>query len=364
MNNKIYWLWFALKDLSAETSRKLLELYGGVKAVYDDNTYDKEGLRLHKDTLEKLRDKSLDKAEAVTERMDKLGGYILCIDDDEYPPLLRNIYAPPYILYCRGNHLDWKNMLTITIVGTRKYSSYGKRVTEHIAGGLSQSGAAIVSGMALGIDSIAGCKAIKSGGITVAVLGSGIDVVYPSQYAGLYDAICRKGVVISEYPPGTPPYRWNFPRRNRIMAGLSYGVVVTQAPRKSGSLITAAHAIENGRDVFAVPGSIFDMHQEGANALLQMGAKPVMNAGDITEDYPYIKLTPRNTEPKDKPAGIDTSSLSEIEKKIVRLLGGREMHIDELMAEAAGQSQEVGSALIMLEIKGIIHRKSGDRYYI
>lgn len=367
---QIYWIWLTLKSaLNPIMLDRLLEVYHTPENIYNQTDFSECGF-LSKRGVEQLSDKSLDEAKMTEDKVEKMGGYILTYDDEEYPPLLKKIYSPPYVLYLMGQRLKWDELLTITVVGTRKYSSYGKKVTETITKELSSMGATVVSGMARGIDSIAGCAAIRAGGKTIAVLGSGIDVIYPTEHKSLYNAIMKNGVVMTEFPPGTKPYKQNFPRRNRIMAGLSYGVLVSQAPRRSGALITAAHAIENNRDVFAVGGSIFDEEQAGANILIQMGAKSVMTAKDILDEFPYIKVEPLEQEcnivtermVRDKMSEIDLEKLDDVQKKIVKLLVNGALYSDEIIEHLDMAAGAVNPAVIMLEISGIIKKNSDNKY--
>ncbi len=365
--NTIYWLWFTLKEeLTEKTRSVLIEKYGNAKAIYDA----KEITDIHNlpdKAYKAIMDKSLDDANKVKAKIDAMGGYILTIEDSEYPSLLKNMYDAPYVLYMYGEHLDFDKMLTITVVGTRKATVYGEKVTEYLARELAEEGATIVSGMARGIDSIAGITAIKSGGKTIAVLGSGLDVIYPPEHRDLYDKISKNGVVITEYPPATRPNRENFPRRNRIMAGLSYGILVTQAPEKSGALITASYAIENGRDLYAVPSDIFDEYSIGSNRLIRQGAKAVMCAKDIIGEYPYLDIVPIaeqriEKQHKDKLKELDISSLNELQVKIVKQLNNQSMHIDEIAREIGIASFEINSELVMLELEGIIRKTNGNIY--
>ena len=365
--NIIYWLWLALKENISERTRiALLDKFINAKEIYNAKNFS-DIHNLSEKAENALLDKSLDIAREVKAKIEEMGGYILTIEDSEYPPLLKNIYDPPYVLYMYGEHLDWRSLLTITVVGTRIPTIYGEKVTEHLARELAMSGAMIVSGMARGIDSIAGITAMKCGGKTVAVLGSGLDVVYPPENKDLYDRISKNGVIITEYPPGTKPKRENFPRRNRIMAGLSYGILVTQAPEKSGALITASHAIENGRDLYAVPADIFDSESIGSNRLIRQGAKAVMCAEDIISDYPYLNIVPLSeikTEEKrrDKLKELDISALNELQIRIVTVLNNKSMHIDEIAREIGIANFEINSELVMLEIQGIVNKLNGNIY--
>ncbi|MBQ2758135.1 MAG: DNA-processing protein DprA [Clostridia bacterium] len=365
--NTIYWLWFTLKDdIKPKERIAVLEKYGNAKNVY--NATDMDGIHnLSDSTFKALMDKSLDDAKNINLKTEKMGGYILTIEDEGYPPLLKNIYDPPYVLYCTGERIEWEKLLTVTIVGTRLHDVYGQRVTEKLAKELALSGATVVSGMARGIDSIAGITAIKSGGKTVAVLGSGLDVIYPPEHAELYNEIRKNGVVMTEYPPGTRPLRENFPRRNRIMAGLSYGILVTQAPEKSGALITASYAIENGRDLYAVPADIFNADSAGTNKLIKQGAKPVTTADDITNEYPYLEIIPlseKRTEEKqrDKLKSLDLSALNDLQIKIVSELNNEPLHIDEISRITGVASFEINSELVMLELQGIVRKLNGNIY--
>lgn len=364
-NNTLYWLWLTLKNniKPKELSYLLAEgrNAGEIYAIDDP----KELSGLSEETVKAVMDKSLDEAKTVAEKIAKMGGYIVTIEDENYPQLLKSIYMPPYVLYMTGECLNWNERLTITVVGTRRYDDYGKRVTENIAKELAENGVTVVSGMARGIDSVAGLEAIKNGGKTVAVLGSGLDVIYPPEHAQLYEMIKKNGVVMTEFPPGTRPNKENFPRRNRIMAGLSYGVVVTQAPEKSGALITASHAIDNGRDVYAVPADITRIASKGSNGLISQGAKAVFCGMDIINEYPYANLKKNENKKvyeEEKLNNINFDELNELQIKIVKTLGNDRLHIDELLRKLKTESFELSSQLLMLEINGIVRKLNGNIY--
>lgn len=365
MENKLYWLWLTLKtEIKPKELSSLIEKNGGAGNIYaiEDS---KELSGLSEDAIKGVMDKSLDDAKEVAAKVERMGGYIVTIEDECYPELLRSIYMPPYVLYMTGERLRWEELLTLTIVGTRRYDDYGRRITENIAKELAEKGATVVSGMARGIDSIAELEAIKSGGKTVAVLGSGLDVIYPPEHAQLYEMIKKNGVVMTEFPPGTRPNKENFPRRNRIMAGLSYGVIVTQAPEKSGALITAAHAIENGRDVYAVPADITRAASKGSNSLISQGAKAVFCGMDIINEYPYANLNKTETKPvyvEEKLNNINFDELDEVQSEIVKAIGNDSLHIDELSRKLKKESFELNSQLLMLEINGIVRKLNGNIY--
>ena len=208
-------------------------------------------------------------------------------EDENYPRLLKEIYDPPQQLYCLGESKA-REKFPLAVVGTRKISFYGRKTTEYLVNGLCQAGLTIVSGLALGVDGLAHQIALENGTKTIAVLGSGLDTVYPPAHKKLAKRIVDSGgALVSEYPPKTQPSKMTFPARNRIVAGISLGVLVIEAPMKSGALITARFALEQGREVFAVPGSIYSENSQGCNLLIKTGAKPVTKVEDILETFNY-----------------------------------------------------------------------------
>jgi DNA processing protein len=276
---------------------------------------------------------------------------ILTFKDDAYPSNLRNIHAFPPVLYFRG-FVETLKQNSLAIVGSRKATAHGRQISEKIAFELANNGFVIVSGMARGIDSYAHWGALKAKGKTVAVLGCGLDVVYPLENKKLMNLINKNGVVISEFPPGTPPEAKNFPRRNRIISGLSKGVILVEAAEKSGSLITAELALQQGRDVFAIPGSIFNPYSKGTNFLIQQGAKLVQDTKDILEEYNII--TRGKTEAK--------ISLDSVQESIMKLFSTEPLSIDEIVNKTKLRPEQVLSQLSILEIKGIIKQLPGQRY--
>lgn len=373
MTNDLYWIWLASRKLNDKTLTVLLEVYGSANGIYNEREFN-EVRGLDNKTMSSLKDKNLHEAEKILLGTEAAGGYVLSWEDEEYPPKLRQIYNPPIVLYVKGLIPNWNQMLVITVVGTRTFGAYGKNATEFIVRGLTRKGASIASGMARGIDTVACRTAVEEGSFTIAVIGNGLDLVYPAENKGLFNRICQNGIIMTEYPPGSKPLKHHFPRRNRIMAGLANGVLVAQAPENSGALITATYAIENGRDVFAVPGDIFDMGHAGTNGLLQKGAKAVMNADDILVEYPYIKLKPKennkqNSLAREKSEEFNTSvnapakdaseGLTGLEADLVRLLSSGGRDLDSIIREIGGDASAVNAAVIMLEIQGRIKRSGG-----
>ncbi len=280
---------------------------------------------------------------------------IVTLKDESYPNNLKQIYDPPPLLYVRGD-LRTKDALAISIVGSRLTSNYGKAITERIAGDLAHYGVTIVSGMARGIDSAAHRGALSAGGRTIAVLGCGVDIIYPPENRRLFEEITAHGAVISEFPLSTRPEGANFPRRNRIISGLSLGVVVVQASSRSGSLITARLALEQNRDVFAVPGNVGIAGSQGTNRLIKEGAKLVESAHDILEEilprFQHDVLLAAEVKPP----------LAEGEDRVYCLLGDDPMHIDSIIARTGMGASRASAILLQLELKGLVQQLPGKRF--
>jgi DNA processing protein len=278
---------------------------------------------------------------------------IVTQEDEAYPRLLKNIYDPPYLLYYQGS-LPAEDDLCIALVGSRRSTPYGRHTAETIARELAEKGVWVISGLARGIDTWSHRGCLKGGGKTVAVLGSGIDLIYPRENKDLFREIISMGAVISEFPPGTPPLPQHFPARNRIISGMSRGVVVVEAAEKSGSLITVDFALEHGRDVFAVPGPVTSIMSRGTHRLIRQGAKLVENAFDILEEY---------LEVENPPVEFDLFSFSPKEREILELMMGGAAHFDVLVEKSGLPAGEMASQLTLWEIKGLIKQLPG-KYYI
>ncbi len=378
-NNVLYWVW--LTDICGVYNNDinaLLEQFDTVEEIYEATDYSSI-LNVKPSTLRKLRDKSLKKAEKVKENCGKIGAEIITFDDVRYPDMLRTIANPPYVLYMRGEIMKWDRILGIGVVGTRECSDYGHKAVDYIVKDLALCGATIISGMALGIDGLAARAALDAGNKTVAVLGTAIDNPYPWENRHLMQEIIENGTVISEYPPGAKGMRGSFPWRNRIISGLSKGVLVVEAPKKSGALITANYALEQGKDVFAVPGNIFKKESEGTNNLLSSGAKAVGSAEDILNEYVYeierlkIKKPPIVSKIFAKPEKVENeiklsiedkrfSGLADSDKKIISLLIEENMHIDDIARKSEIPMGELTTKLAMLEFSGHIQKIPGNNY--
>ena len=283
------------------------------------------------------------------------GGKMITLRDEDYPMRLKDIYDPPALLYVRGE-LRREDELAIAIVGSRKTSPYGRWFTEKIGQDLARHGVTVVSGMARGIDSVAHMGALQGGGRTIAVLGCGVDVIYPSENRNLFHQIIEHGAVLSEFPMGSPPEGGHFPRRNRIISGLSIGVVIVQASAESGSLITAGYALEQGREVFAVPGNVGAEGSRGTNQLIKEGAKLVESTEDILEEILPQWKREKEMLPK---AETPLPDLSEEEMLLYRLLGESPLHIDAIIRESQLDPGRVSGLLLNLELKGLISQWPG-----
>lgn len=298
-----------------------------------------------------------DFVESQLRAVERTGVKVLSLWDPEYPPLLKEIPDPPPLLFVLGDPSSL-SLQGVAVVGTRSMTSYGRSVTEELVRELVARGFAIFSGMARGIDGVAHRAALEGGGTTVAVLGCGVDVVYPPEHRKLRDRIVRQGAVASEFPMGTKPEAQNFPRRNRIISGMSLGTVVVESGDESGALITAAFALEQNREVFAVPGSIRAPKSRGTNRLIQRGAaKLVMDVEDVVQELPAPKgkvalRPPPSAEPE----------LSSSEREVLEGLSYEPKHVDVLSAEVGRSTPELLAVLLSLELKGLVRQLPGAQF--
>ncbi len=369
-NDLKYWL--ALKFVEKVGNvgfNNLVKAFGSPRAVFDAPLASLQKIdRLTRKTARDI--KTFDNwaiIEKELESADRLNVSIITSDSPLYPRLLLNIYDFPPILYVRGT-LSYQD-INVAVVGSRMASTYGRFTTERLCRELAMKGITVVSGMARGIDSAAHTGAIAGKGRTIAVLGSGIDVIYPSENRKLFEKIAENGAVITEFPFSTQPLASNFPARNRIISGLSLGVVVVEANEKSGSLITARVALEQGRDVFAVPGSIDSPGTKGTHRLIREGAKLVENTYDILEEIlPQVNLDSPTAEPSDENPAQDNAGESEVlntdEKAILRLIDKKPVHIDSLAADSGYQIHDILSILMSLELGGYVEQLPGKKFVI
>ena len=289
--DRLFWIWLSRRlGEGSKWYPILLERFG---APYDIFRADDEELaalmpEMSEKDRAKLCNKSLDEAYEILSVCRRSGYSLLCYDDKRYPLSYRSLLDPPLLMYYRGTLPDFQNRLLIALVGTRKMSEYGRRMTYKIAYELAHAGAVIVSGMARGIDGVASCAALAAKGSTVAILGSGLDVPYPPEHAGFQKILEQQAVVMTEYAPGSRPERHHFPHRNRLISGLCQGTVVIDADDRSGALLTADHALYQGRDIFAVPANVGDPNASGPNRLIREGVRVALCADDILNQYSLL----------------------------------------------------------------------------
>ncbi len=287
-------------------------------------------------------------------RSTRKGIHILTWDDETYPPRLKDIEHPPPVLYVRGEFLP-EDHFAVAIVGTRKVTSYGRQVTEELSTFLAANGVTVISGLARGVDAIAHSATLKAGGRTVAVLGCGVDRIYPPENRALADQMMARGALMSDYPVGTAPESSNFPPRNRIISGLSLAVIVIEAGETSGALITAEFAAEQGREVFAVPGNILAPQSKGTNKLIQNGALPLLTPQDLLQALNLTRVGEQKAARKILPA-------NEVEAQVLNALGSEPLHVDELRNQTGLPVEKVSAALVMMELKGMVRQVGGMQY--
>jgi len=290
------------------------------------------------------------------ERISTQGISVLTWEDEGYPRLLQEIYDPPPVLYVKGQLLP-EDEWAVAVVGTRAATAYGKEAATQIAGGLAHNGVTIVSGLARGIDSAAHRAALEAGGRTIGVLGCGLDIIYPPENRRLTAQIVQRGALISEYTLGTPPEGGNFPPRNRIISGISLGVVIIEAGSRSGALITADYALDQGREVFAVPGNIFRRASQGTNTLIREGATPVLSVEDILEALNLSMVSQQQ-------AARDIIPENETESRLLEYLSADPVHVDDIGQQVELPISEVTSALALMELKGMVRRVGGMHYVL
>lgn len=335
----------------------LLNYFDSLENAWRGSISDFMKAGLDKNTAEDLA-KHIENTDLDTEmeRLEKLGAKILTLEDENYPNMLREIFLPPAILYVRGEILE-EDENALSIVGARKVTDYGRQITKDLTYDLASGGLTIVSGLALGVDAVAHQAALEAKGRTIAVLGCGVDEIYPTTNTKLGNQIIESGAVISEFPLGTAPLKQNFPARNRIVSGLSLGTLVTEASEKSGALITARDALEQGREVFAVPGSLHNKNSAGPNNLIKMGAKPITAAKDIIEE---LNLENIASETKAKKVLPSTKE----EEIILNIIESEPKHIDIIVKEGELEAAQASSTLTMMEIKGKVKNLGGMVYTI
>jgi DNA processing protein len=358
MSDLRYWIGFNIvRGIGPVRLRALLDYFGDLERAWRASADELRHAGLDRRSLENLLTAraTLD-LEREVQRISTAGAQVLTWESPAYPRLLREIADPPPVLYVKGT-LTEDDAWAVAVVGTRRASAYGREVTRQLVGALARSGITIVSGLARGIDFEAHRAALDAGGRTIAVLGCGIDRVYPPEHRKLAAEIVAHGVLVSDYPLGTPPEGANFPPRNRIISGLGMGVLITEAGQGSGALITADFAAEQGRDVFAVPGSILMRGSAGTNALIQNGAKVVLSAVDILEELNLTMVAEQVEARQMLPADATEAAL-------LAHLSEEPLHVDDLQRQVGLPIAQVTSTLALMELKGMVRQAGGMKYVV
>ena len=356
MNDKRYWFGFNLiKGIGAVRMQALIQHFGDLelawRAAPNELAQAGLGLKLIERVVQAREHVNLEKLWAKIEAQ---GIRILTWEDELYPQRLKEIDQPPPVLYIRGEYLP-DDVFAVAVVGTRRVTAYGRQITEELAAYLAANGITVISGLARGVDAIAHQTALKAGGRTLGVLGSGVDRIYPPEHRALAEKMIERGAIISDYAPGTPPDASNFPPRNRIVSGLSLAVVVIEAGETSGALITAEFAAEQGREVFAVPGSILAPQSKGTNKLIQRGALPLLTVEDLMQALDLTRMGEQKAARKIIPA-------DETEARLMNVLGSEPLHIDEIRNHADLPIEKVSSTLALMELKGMVRQVGGMNY--
>ena len=365
----VYAIWLTqIMGYGNQKSKQLINTYGSARGVFDLKTAQIEQISyLTQQQKAALRNKNLDYANGVIHDCEHLNVSVYCYGEEGYPDCLSVIYAPPTVLYEKGHHYDYDTAPTFAIVGTRSLTEYGRRTSYDFAKDLSKSGMIIVSGMADGCDSQAHLGALKSGQPTVAVLGTGVDVVYPAKNRELYDYICSYGAVLSEYPPGTKATRYSFPERNRIISAISMGTLVVEGNLDSGSLITADHANNQGKDVFVIPNNIYAENSRGTNQLLKEFALVAVCPNDIVERYiehfpEYLYQEAKEHKVSHEQYLKALKELSDEEKILLEQITEKPRYVDDLVRRSGLPVGKVNGLLTLLMMKDIIYCVPGNAY--
>lgn len=399
-----YWLWLTTRrGLGAKSAQRVLERFGTPEGAFFADPSEYERIPdLSPQGRASLEQKGLEEADKILGDCDRLGIQIMTLQDADYPERLKHIYDPPLVLYRKGRAIPFDEEVTIGMVGTRSCTPYGEKMAGRLALGLARSGAVTVSGIAQGIDAACIRGALKGGGTVVSVLGCGIDVRYPACNRGLYEDVAAVGALLSEYPPGTEPIGSHFPIRNRIISGLSLGIVVVESPLKGGAMLTADHALEQDREVFAVPGPADSPASAGCNQLIGEGAaKLTETVWDILEEYvdryPQKLSRTRGLTPEqeaqrlEEPAGTTAAvpeksrvpvpkevdkapemeyidwkdqrdKLTDDQRDLLLALEEKPMLADDLMERTQIPARRVLSALTLLQVQGYVTEEPGKRF--
>jgi len=356
MDDRKYWIAFNLiKGIGAVRMQALINHFDDLEIAWKAAPADLAGAGLSLKLIERIvQAREQVDLEKVWAKIESQGIKTLTWKDAAYPQRLKEIEQPPPVLYIRGEYLP-DDLFAVAIVGTRRVTPYGRQITEELSSYLASNGITVVSGLARGVDAIAHQTALKSGGRTIGVLGSGVDKIYPPEHRQLAERIMESGAIVSDYAPGTPPDASNFPPRNRIISGLSLAVVVIEAGETSGALITAEFAAEQGREIFAVPGSILAPQSKGTNKLIQKGALPLLSVNDLMQALNLTRMGDHKAARKIIPA-------DETEARLMNVLSTEPLHVDEIRTQTELPIEKVSAALALMELKGMVRQVGGMNY--
>jgi DNA processing protein len=356
MDDKKYWVGFNLiKGIGAVRMQALINHFDDLESAWKAAPIHLAEAGLSLKLIERIvQAREQVDLEKVWARIESQGIKILTWKDEAYPQRLKEIEQPPPVLYVRGEYLP-DDLYAVAIVGTRRVTPYGRQITEELTSYLASNGITVVSGLARGVDAIAHQTALKAGGRTLAVLGSGVDKIYPPEHRQLAQQMMGQGSIVSDYAPGTPPDASNFPPRNRIISGLSLAVVVVEAGETSGALITAEFAAEQGREIFAVPGSILAPQSKGTNKLIQKGALPLLSINDLMQALNLTRMGEHKAARKIIPA-------DETERRVMSILSAEPLHVDEIRNQTELPIEKVSATLALMELKGMVRQVGGMNY--
>jgi DNA processing protein len=353
-----YWVGFNIvPGIGPARFQALLDHFGNLEAAWEAPAHELKQAGLDRRSIDSfLETRHKISLDDEMEKIERTRARVLTWHDEAYPPQLRHIHNPPPVLYVRGA-LRPEDEWAVAMVGTRRATVYGKEATRTLAGNLARNGITIVSGLARGIDAEAHRAALEAGGRTIAVFGSGLDIIYPPEHKKLAQGVAESGALVTEYALGTPPEGSNFPPRNRIISGLSLGVIIVEAGVRSGALITADFAAEQGRDVFAVPGNIFHRGSQGTNRLIQQGAKLVLSVEDVLEEL-NLTMISQQAEVRAVIPENETESL------LLKHISSEPIHVDEIGRQSGLSISQVTSTLAMMELKGMVRQVGGMNYVL
>jgi DNA processing protein len=356
MVDKRYWIGFNLiKGVGAVRMQALIQHFGDLELAWKAAPADLARAGLGLKLIERITQaRATVDLEKLWAKIEAQGIKILTWEDEGYPQRLKEIDQPPPVLYIRGDYLP-DDVFAVAVVGTRRVTAYGRQITEELASFLAANGITVISGLARGVDGIAHQTSLKAGGRTIGVLGSGVDRIYPPEHRALAEKMMERGAIISDYAPGTPPDASNFPPRNRIVSGLSLAVVVIEAGETSGALITAEFAAEQGREVFAVPGSILAPQSKGTNKLIQKGALPLLSVDDLMQALDLTRMGEHKAARKIIPS-------DETEARLMNVLGAEPLHVDEIRNRTELAIEKVSATLALMELKGMVRQVGGMNY--